>query len=162
MRTLRLLLAGALAAVGLVALTSTTAHACFCLAGSDREQARASDAVFTATLTEIVPTTDGWARLPASQLVTYRMEVHEVFEGDLAATVDVVSTSGGGACGLERMTLGRSYLVFAAREDDVLASFSCSGTGPTDAGRVAAVEDVTGPGRLMWSVPPAWLSILAF
>lgn len=158
LRPLRLLLAAALAAVGLVALTPATAHACYCAAPSDRQAARQSDAVFTGTFARFVPSSDT-GRIPASQLTTYRFDVVEVFAGDVGATADVSSLTG---CGLERIEVDREYVVFATRQDGVLMSGLCSGTGPADAARVAAVESVTGAGRLMWSVPPGWLSILAF
>lgn len=136
MRSLRLVLAGMLVAVGLVALTPTAAHACFCLPGSARQQVAWSDAVFTGTFTRYAAAPEG--------LQGYRFDVHEVFSGDLSATTDVGSHL---ACGLERMEVGTTYLVFAARDDGLLMSSSCSGTGPVSPARVAAVEDLTGPGR---------------
>ena len=62
MSALRLLLAGALAAVGLVALTPATAHACFCLTGGDRQQVQRSNAVFTGTFTRLSGSGWGCAR----------------------------------------------------------------------------------------------------
>jgi hypothetical protein len=155
---LRLLVAAGLAALGLVVLTPAGAHACFCVLGSDHEQVRRADAVFVGTFTRYVASPTG-QRIPDDQLTTYQLDVDWVLAGDVHATTDVTSATG---CGLERMEVGRSYVVFATRVDSVLWSWSCSGTGPASPGRIAEIERVTGPGRLMWSFPPRLVSIPFF
>ncbi|MGB0102485.1 MAG: hypothetical protein WBP61_19560 [Nocardioides sp.] len=146
MATLRLLLAGLIAALGLVALSAAPSHACSCAMGGPKDYVRWSDVVFTGTLDEIVespPDPDG--TVSSVDPTTYRFDVDRVLEGEVGATADVTSARFGASCGLEGMRVGTPYVVFAAVDGGRLQASLCGGTQPERAGFVDRVERVTGP-----------------
>lgn len=161
MRTLRIALAGLLVSVGLVALTAAPSQACSCISGTPRQQLDRADAVFTGTLTGVGVPPAGDV-VSSADPVTYRFDVGTVYAGGVDATAHVASVRDGASCGLERMTIGREYLVFATVRGDELESWLCSGTAPVRHAPVDRVAELAGPGQVMWSLPRDWLGILAF
>jgi hypothetical protein len=145
MTTLRLLLAGLLAAVGLVALTPSASYACSCAAGTPSVYVDWSDVVFVGTLTAIEPPPQ--RRIMSSMDPnTYTFEVVQVLDGEVDSTAEVRSAMSGSSCGLERMQVGRDYVVFAGHHQAALVSGLCSGTRPASTAYVERVEQVTGVG----------------
>lgn len=142
MRTLRLALAALVAALGLVALTETPSHACSCVSGGPAAHLDWSDVVFTATLTDIAPPPQREV-MSSGDPNTYTFEVHRIFRGDPGTEAEVRSAMSGASCGLEGMSVGVEYLVFAAREDDGLWAGLCGGTEPAAHAPVDRVAALT-------------------
>lgn len=153
MTALRLLLAGLLGSLGLVALTPTTSFACSCAMGGPKQYAAWADAVFAGTLTEVTPPSAG-AAMSSTDPVGYAFDVDLVLRGEVGASVTIQSASLGASCGLEGMRVGERYLVFAqAARDDRLEANLCGGTQPARDGLIAKVEQVTGPGQPPMAAP---------
>jgi hypothetical protein len=144
MTTVRLVLAGFLAACGLVALTPSTSYACSCVVGAPSDYVEWADAVFVGTLAEMEPPPRR-AIMSSSDPNTYTFLVTRVLEGEVDATTTVESAMSGASCGLEGMQVGREYVVFATDDNGVLESGLCGGTRPANPGYVERVEQVTGP-----------------
>jgi hypothetical protein len=145
MTTLRTLVAGLLAAFGLVAMTPAVAHACSCVAGSTEQHTRWADVVFTGTLTDVEPP----PRRPITSSgdpATYRFDVHEVLKGDVPANVQVTSAVDGASCGLENMSVDQEYVVYANGGRELEANL-CGGTGPARPAAVERLQRLTGPGH---------------
>lgn len=145
MTTVRMLLAGLIAALGLVAITASPSQACSCALGGVADFANRSDAVFTGTLVEV--------RMPperriisSADPVTYVFDVDRVYAGEVGATAEVTTARFGASCGWERMRLSTSYVVFADDGDRGLSSSLCSGTGRERPRLVHDVEGLLGSG----------------
>jgi hypothetical protein len=153
----RLLLAGLLTAVGLVALTPATSYACSCAVADPEAYVDWADVVFTGTLTDVEPP-------PQHQVMssmdpnTYTFDVDRVFEGEVGPTAEVQSAMSGASCGLEGMKAGRDYVVYATHHQGALTTGLCTGTGPVDLEHVESIEQVTGPGR---TIAPDLAALLA-
>jgi hypothetical protein len=145
MTTLRTLCAGLLAALGLVALTPTTAHACSCALSSTEQHLRGADVVFTGTLTDVVPPLLRPV-MSSDDPATYRFDVHRVLKGDVHGTTDVQSAVSGASCGLEGMTVDQEYVVFATGHDELSANL-CGGTAPARPAMVERVARLAHPAR---------------
>lgn len=143
---LRLLLAGLLTAVGLVALSPAASYACSCATADPEAYADWADVVFTGTLTDIEPPVPHEV-MSSADPNTFTFDVDQVFEGAVAPVAEVESAMSGASCGLEGMKTGRDYVVFATHHQDTLITGLCSGTGPVDLEHVESIEQVTGPGR---------------
>jgi hypothetical protein len=161
MSTLRLALAGLLAALGLVALTATPSHACSCVTGSPAQYLRWADTVFTGTLTDIDPPSQR-AVMSSTDPNTYTFEVDRSFQGDHGSPVEVKSAMSGASCGLEWMRVGVRYLVYATSEDGELWASLCGGTAPAKQAPLARLAELSQPAAVLWSPPPTLLRILAF
>jgi len=146
MTTLRLLLAGFLAACGLVLVSPATSYACSCAMADPEAHVEWADVVFTGTLTDIEPPPQREI-MSSSDPNTYTFAVDQVFEGEVGAVTEVESAMSGASCGLEGMKAGRDYVVYATDDQGVLATGLCTGTGPVDLEHVETIEQVTGPGR---------------
>lgn len=158
MSFVRLLLAGLVAATGMVLTSPAPAQACSCVMAGPKQYVEWAGVVFTGTLTERTPPpTEGtWS---SADPATHSFDVTEVYEGDVGARVDVLSAVSGASCGLEGMQEGTAYVVFAGYRDimgestDVLWASLCGGTSPASASLVDRVERVTGPGHSPTSEP---------
>ena len=142
----RLLLALVIACSGLV-LVGTAAQACTCDPDrSLRAQARQADVVFSGFL---VDQTQGRTR------DSYTLDVERIYQGRLDdSPVDVVS-SARTTCGLGRLRLDRTYLVFASQASATrLESAQCTGTARATTAYVAEVERLLGPGSAIPKPPP--------
>ncbi|MDN5893433.1 MAG: hypothetical protein L0H93_05355, partial [Nocardioides sp.] len=116
----RLLAAFALALTTLVVF-GTPAHACSCIRSSTAEQAAGATHVFVGTITSTSP---GQARL-----LTYDIDVSEVYKGDVPEVTQLRSSSGGASCGLGKLPSERSIAFFATADTaGTLVSNACSGT----------------------------------
>lgn len=161
MRSLRLALAGLLAALGLVALVDAPAQACSCVTAKPARLLSWSDAVFTGTLSAIEPPPQRDV-MSSADPNTYTFDVGTVYEGDLGGEAAVKSAMSGASCGLERMDVGTEYLVFATVSDGELWSGLCSGTQPVRRAPVDRIAELAGPPQVVWSLPRDWLRIVAF
>lgn len=146
MRTLRLVLAGLLAALGLVALTpAAPSFACSCAVSGAKQYVEYSDAVFTGTLASIEetpPAADG--TISSMDPITYVFEVDRVLEGDVPATTEVRSARFGASCGLEGMQPGAAYIVFATADGRGLEANLCGGTRTAGDPFVDRIAELTG------------------
>ncbi|GAA1157986.1 hypothetical protein [Nocardioides aquiterrae] len=137
------LLAGLLAAFGLVALTPAAAHACSCVQDSPRQHAKGADVVFTGTLTRIDP--PPWRPIMSSgDPATYHFDVDGVLKGDVPSNARVTSAVSGASCGLEGMAVDRRYVVYATGAHELSANL-CGGTAEVGPATVERVEKVMGP-----------------
>ncbi|GAB3198970.1 hypothetical protein GCM10027062_14540 [Nocardioides hungaricus] len=148
MTSLRLALAGLLAALGLVVLTPTSSVACSCAISGERQLLQYADTVFTGTLTATdVPPPDEDGVVSSTDPVTYRFDVDRVLEGDVATTAEVTSARWGASCGLEGMRVGQAYVVFASTAGRTLEANLCGGTRPERDPFVDRIAELTGPPR---------------
>ncbi|WP_243059693.1 hypothetical protein [Nocardioides sp. SR21] len=143
MMRLRMLLAAALAAVALVAITPSASYACSCAPTSTADSVESADAIFVGTLDEITPP-------PQRELMssmdpnTFTFEVHQVLAGSVGSAVEVQSAMSGASCGWEGMEIGQEYVVFAAAGRAALQGNLCTpARGATDR-LVAEVAELTG------------------
>ncbi|WP_243059692.1 hypothetical protein [Nocardioides sp. SR21] len=146
MTTLRLALAGALAACGLVLVTPVVSHACDCASAPVPERLGRADVVFVGALMESTP----GQRRSSLDPTSYSFSVGRVIQGRASSFEVVESAWSGASCGLENMEVGREYVVFATRDQDdqdVLVSGLCSGTQQADPAYVAEVAAAAGPPR---------------
>lgn len=147
MKTLRLALAGLLAAVGLVLLApATPSYACSCAISGPAQYVEYADTIFTGTLTaveEAPPDEDGV--ISSMDPTVYTFEPDQVLEGDVASTAEVSSARYGASCGLEGLQSGETYLVFANDRRGALEANLCGGTQPADDAIVDRVWELTGP-----------------
>lgn len=152
MRILRLLLAGLVAATGLMLVAPAPAMACSCVGGDAEQFASWSDVVFTGTLVARTPPPEG-AVMSSTDPATHLFDVDEVFQGDVGSEAEVLSAVSGASCGLEGMAEGTRYVVFAGYHDvmgeptEMLWANLCGGTAPASHRFVEQVSQVTGPGR---------------
>jgi hypothetical protein len=91
--------------------------------------------------------------------ISYRFDVDRVLKGAVPANATVRSVVSGGSCGLEQMSLGDRYTVFAVARDGLLSAGLCGGThlGSPDPALavVSGVLLAPTPGA-----PPWWALIL--
>lgn len=118
----RLLAVVAVATTSLVMFGAAPAHACSCAPASVPEYAERADVVFVGTITE----TDGGSK---ARLVSYGVEVDQVFKGDVSRETEVVTASQGTACGLPDLPEGKPLIFFASPGAGGLQVNSCDGTG---------------------------------
>jgi hypothetical protein len=161
MRTLRLALAGLLAALGLVTLAAAPSHACSCVTGTPAQHLRWTDSVFTGTLTDIAPPPQRHV-MSSTDPNTYTFDVDQSFEGDHGPRVQVKSAMSGASCGLQWMQVDVRYLVYATSKDGELWASLCGGTAPVKQAPIDRIARLSQPSPLLWSPPPALLRILAF
>src|SRR5690606_7275585 len=117
---------------------------------TDAEYADIADVVFAGTLTRI-DAPDGEQR-SSMDPETFVFAVATVFKGAATEVQNVVTARDGASCGLEGMSPGGGYLVYAttdslgvpAGQPGDLYSNLCSGTAPWDGSAVPA--GLTGPG----------------
>jgi hypothetical protein len=149
MRALRALFAAVVAALSLVVIGAAPSFACSCVGGDAADFAGRASVVVSGTVTDVLP--------PPKQKVmssmdpaTYVVDVDQVFKGEAAPTVEVLSPISGASCGLENVEPGRRYVVFASHQSmegndpDRLWANLCGGTGPATPKLLAAVQEVTG------------------
>lgn len=143
----------------LLAIHASPALACQCVPQTSLHHLARADVVFAGRLSEIDgPPPD---RLTYSSIdpVDYRFDVHSVLKGAVPVNATVRSVVSGVSCGLEHMSVGDEYTVFAVARDGSLVSGLCSGThvGSPD----PALALVSGallpptPGS-----PPSWVLVL--
>ncbi len=132
-----------------VLLPPAPAWACSCAMAGAKQYVKWSDVVFAGTLVEVTPPPAAEV-MSSSDPATYEFEVEAVFKGDVGSRTAVDSAVSGASCGLEGMTIGRDYVVYAAMGNrgapNRLGSGLCSGTAPASPRNVASLERVTGPG----------------
>lgn len=133
----RLLIALALACSGLV-LTGVPAQACTCEDESVSQQARQADVVFSGVLRS--------QERRAGEHV-YSLDVDRIYHGRVVETPVEVASSTSTSCGLGRLEVDRSYVVFASRVGSSFESAQCTGTGRATPSYVADVERVLGAGN---------------
>lgn len=146
MTAVRTLLAGLLAAVGLVLITPSTSYACSCALGSPQSHARGADAVFVGTLLDIEPPPQREI-MSSADPNTFTFDVDQVLEGEIGGTVEVVSARDSATCGWEGAEVGEEYVIFAYEYRGRLSTSSCSGNAEPSEWLLDQVEQVTGPGR---------------
>lgn len=152
MRTIRVLLAGLVGALALVALSPTPSYACSCALSDTEAFVGFADVVMVGTIDDRDPPLAGRTTDPA----VYTVSVDRVLKGQAAPVVAVLSPDSGASCGLEGIELGQRYVVFAAHRDlmgkdsDQLWAILCGGTAPATDAFVADVQGFTGSGG-----PPA-------
>lgn len=151
MRTIRLLLATLVTALGAMVLAPAPAFACSCVSADAKQFVTWADVVVTGIVDNRDP-----PPMPISSSMdpaTYTVTIDTIFKGEAERTVKVRSPDSGASCGLENIDLGERYVVFAAyrtlegEDSDELWSLLCSGTAAASPALVAEVESVTGPGR---------------
>ena len=126
------------------------AWACSCAVLTDAEYAEMADVVFAGTLTRI--DAPDAARRSGMDPATFVFAVDTVFKGAAAEVQNVVTARDGASCGLEGMSPGGEFVVYATTDPSAspagspgdLYSNLCSGTGPWDGSAVPA--GLTGPG----------------
>lgn len=152
MRNLRLLLAGLVAAAGLLLVAPAPAQACSCVTADPQQFTRWADVIFTGTLLERTPPPER-ELMSSGDPATHLFEVDEVYKGEVGSKAEVLSAVSGASCGLEGMQEGTRYVVFAGNQNiegeptDAWWASLCGGTAPASDSYVASVADVTGPGR---------------
>jgi hypothetical protein len=127
MTWLRITLTALVLGAGLALVGSAPAFACSCAMQSVAEHADGADVVFAGTLTDA----DEASSLLSGEESTYTFVVDAVYAGDPAPFAQVATASSGSACGLEGLSVGERYVVFAyAADRDGLSASLCGGTGP--------------------------------
>ncbi|MFN2489565.1 MAG: hypothetical protein ABR529_07490 [Actinomycetota bacterium] len=119
MKRLRSLLLVVTLALGAVPLVAAPAWACSCAGGTRIELARAADAIFTGSVTEISH---------ARGVLEASFEVDTSYKGDVAGSALVGTADQGSACGVP-FEHGRTYTVFAYNNGG-WQTHSCAGTKP--------------------------------
>jgi hypothetical protein len=156
----RLVLMVVLFAPLLLAIHASPALACQCVPRTLLHHVAGADVVFVGRLREIDGPPADRLMWSSMDTVDYQFDVQNVLKGavPVSATVRSVVSDGSG-CGLERMSLGDRYTVFAVARDGSLVSSSCSGTyagGPDPA-------PVLVNGALLPPIPgspPSWVLVL--
>ena len=150
MRSIRLLLAGVVAALAVVLFSPAPSYACSCAAAEPVSQyAEWADVVVVGRFEQ---RTEPDLLFTSADPVVYTVSVDRVLEGSAGPTVEVLSPASGASCGLEGVELGRRYVVFASHmtlegePSDALWSLLCGGTQPVSAELLGAIEAATGPG----------------
>jgi len=146
MRALRLLLAGAFAALSLVVFTASPSFACSCAAAGTAQYVDGATVVFTGTVTDKEPPPKRPV-MSSGDPITYTFDVERWFKGEEQSPLPVLSPMSGASCGIEGVRPGQRYVVFASegRGGDLWASL-CGGTAPWSAGLEADVEAAAGAG----------------
>lgn len=144
-----------------LALHASPAVACQCIVRTSLHHLAGADVAFTGRLGEIAGPTP--LRLTYSSIdpVNYRFEVDNVLKGAVPANATVRSVVSGGSCGLEHMSVGDRYTVFAVARDGELAAGLCGGThvGGPDPALALVSGALLSP---MPGAPPWWvLSLVA-
>ena len=133
MLAVRLVLAGLLAAVGMVLVNPGTSYACSCAVSQLPDHAAWADVVFTGTLTEIDLPPERRV-MSSGEKVDYTFAVDAVHQGEVRATAVVTSAVSGASCGLEGLKVDRAYVVFATGDPARFEANLCGGTAPAGAG----------------------------
>lgn len=144
MRAVRSLLAAMVVALSFVVLVPSVAYACDCVTGSVEKYVDQADVVVEGTVVDRQPPPPRPV-MSSGDPATYTVTVDRVFKGQAHATTAVLSADAGMSCGLERIRLGRRYLVFANQSHGRLWATLCGGTGPAAPRFVNGVRAVTGP-----------------
>lgn len=155
---IRLVLIVVLFAPLFLALQGSPAMACSCLARTSIHHLADADAVFTGRLTDIEgPPAD---RLVYSSIdpISYRFDVDRVLKGAVPVNATVRSVVSGGSCGLEHMSLGDRYTVFAVAREGLLRAGLCGGTYLGSPDPVLAV--VSGVLLAPTSGAPPWWALI--
>jgi hypothetical protein len=145
------LVAGSLVAAGLaIAVHAQPAAACSCAVAEGPELLGFADVAFTGTL----EATDGPAD-PASSMdaIAYDFSVEAVYKGTAEADALVYSANNSASCGLEGLTVGARYLVFATRiaTEEEASFLPGSEVGALTSGLCSGTAELTAEG------PPAFL-----
>lgn len=144
-RLLTGLVAGLLAAAGLVLVTQAPAAACTCRPATLPQQTQRADVVFTGTVDEV--TKSGGS-------LEYAVTATRSFKGEVAHDVVVRTPTGRTACGLGRISPGSDYL-FLARGDEAPYSVNrCDGSSPGSPERTGRIEQILGDGEAVEPPPP--------
>jgi hypothetical protein len=143
----------------LLAIHASPALACQCVPQTFLHHLARADVVFAGRLSEIDgPPPD---RLTYSSIdpVDYRFDVRSVLKGAVPVNATVRSVVDGVSCGLEHMSVGDEYTVFAVVRDGSLASGLCSGThaGGPDPALVLVSGALLPP---IPGGPPSWVLVL--
>jgi hypothetical protein len=142
-----------------LALQATPAVACQCIVRTSIHHLAGADVVFTGRLTEVEGPSPLRLTYSSMDPVDYRIEVDGELKGAVPVNATVRSVVSGGSCGLEHMSVGDRYTVFAVARDGSLGAGSCGGThvgGPDPAlALVSAALLPPTPGA-----PPSWVIAL--
>lgn len=138
--TRRLLALLLLACAGVVAIgvPATAAPACVRNAPPLAQQTIRADAVFTGVLGD--PSTKG-------EVVTYPVDVADIYKGDVGEEATVSTPATAKDCGLPDLLAGASYVIFGTADGDEFTTTADSGTTRATGAHVAAVEELLGPPR---------------
>ena len=150
----RIVLVLAVLVAGLLPLGASPAFACSCAWSEVQQYVENADHVVVGRLQDQqYGRSEAGEPIYSSEAAYYTVEGDEVLKGDgVAPTFEVVSAASGAACGLERMVVGRRYVFFMQRDDDVLTASLCGGTGPATPSFLSEVKALTGPGAAVGGV----------
>ncbi|HWL33843.1 MAG TPA: hypothetical protein VNP89_09590 [Gaiellaceae bacterium] len=112
-------------------VAAAEAYACTCRPVDLERDLPAADGAMIGTVLE---------RRVNGDAATYRFRVEQVYKGDVESRADVVSPSGGAACGLE-LAVGQRVGLLLTRDGDVWRSSLCSQVDPADFLALTNVED---------------------
>ena len=122
-------LVGLLAAAVLLVTSPSPASACSCAPnpppGEARDQAAA---VFAGTVVETRTVADGGSVAGGPGDLVARVEVEEVFEGEVAATVDVSTSTDDGLCGIGFATGDRWLFYVSEKQEGGFSTHACTRT----------------------------------
>lgn len=139
-RSLRLLLAALLLAGGTV-LVLEPAPALACPAPgrlSLEQQTMRADAVFIGTVA---------ARSRTAREVTFEVEVHRIYKGEVDAQATVTTPAPARACGVPGLKAGSDYVFFGSLDGDRFTTGAPEGTAAASDTLVRRVERLLGEGR---------------
>jgi hypothetical protein len=142
-----------------LALHASPAVACQCIVRTSLHHLAGADVAFTGRLSEIEGPPPRRLTYSSTDPVNYRFEVDNVLKGAVPVDATVRSVVSGGSCGLEHMSVGDRYTVFAVARDGELVADLCGGThvgGPDPA--LALVSGALLPPTP--GAPPSWVVTL--
>jgi hypothetical protein len=146
MRALRLIVATAMTAVGLLVFAQAgPSLACSCAMSNMNDQVKIADVVATGTLTDIKEPDSGPV-ISSADPIQYVVDVDHAYKGGPPSRLAFTSARLGESCGLEGMHVDRRYMFFLLRDDSGhLSANLCGGTRLTTDGVETKVTHVTGP-----------------
>ncbi|MFD0856887.1 hypothetical protein ACFQ07_31935 [Actinomadura adrarensis] len=121
-------LVAVLMAVGTVLFVPGQACACSCAMASEQEKYAQAEAVFSGRLLKRKEGTWLGSLRGERAQVELVFDVDAVTKGQVTRRQTVLTESDGAACGLQADKIGRTYLVFAHRQDGGLSANLCGGT----------------------------------
>jgi hypothetical protein len=142
-RTLRSALALLVVCFGLVAVAQAPAFACSCKTQTWKQQLSKADAVFVATVDDVVRDRHGHV---------YSLTATRSYKGEVERQAEVASPAS--TCGLGELRTGKDYLFVVRGEIDAFVADQCGGTTAANPRRIDKVEAVLGDGRAVPPPPP--------
>ena len=138
----------ALVGFGFVVGASSPAYACPCKPSTVREDFKAADAVFVATPVAIIERGVNSVTYDVRARTSYKVDVDVDFE------TQVITPSGGAACGLEDVEVGEEYVFFARNEVAPFEAELCGGSAPVTTALVEKLDGIASPTTVEVPSPP--------